>query len=200
MCPEGRIIVIENYEEWPSRWVIGEYLESYRIAVSAGFKLVVANVTNPYMESLLLKFNVPVLRFSGARLYDTNKTIVLDLWADKPLAPHEAQLACVYVIGGIMGDHPPRGRGRIMRLSYTNSAYRNLGPKQFSVDGVVKVLDMVINEGRDPLSIEVVDGLNIEIPSPWGSVTVSLPYAYPKGYVPSFIKKLLESGVAWDEV
>ncbi|MEM1758403.1 MAG: hypothetical protein QXJ65_03330, partial [Acidilobaceae archaeon] len=85
-----KVIVIENLEDKISRWVIEEYIESYRVALANGLDLVVSGIIPGELESILGRSGVRIER-EASRLYNRVDAILLDLWADKILEPDEAQ-------------------------------------------------------------------------------------------------------------
>ena len=197
------LIVIENYEGSPSRWLIAEYVESHRVATSKGLRVVVAGVSNPLLASTLEHHGVPHLKEQGSILCPTSCTIVTDLRAAKPLRSHEAVNSCCIVVGGILGDHPPRGRGQWLRLTYPDAAYRNLGDKQFSIDGAVKVV-LEILKGKELEDVKVLYPVTIKVNSLPSKPEIILPYAYPlkggKPWISSGLRDLLERGLMWESI
>ncbi|MEM0491644.1 MAG: hypothetical protein QXR02_04200 [Acidilobaceae archaeon] len=196
-----KVIVIENLEDKISRWVIEEYIESYRVALANGLDLVVSGIIPGELESILGRSGVRIER-EASRLYNRVDAILLDLWADKILEPDEAQAANIFIVGGIMGDYPPRGRTRLLYDKYSYATRRSLGSYQFSVDGAIKVLAKVIR-GYRVEDIEIVYPLVVKIRG-LTETEIILPYAYPvedgKPQVSESIVRLLEKGLAWDEL
>ncbi|MFH1849042.1 MAG: SAM-dependent methyltransferase [archaeon] len=66
-----------------------------------------------------------------------------------------------YIVGGVLGDDPPRERTKQELGPHFPSA-RNLGKKQFSTDTAVLVAGMILN-GTPLNKIRFADGLEIEI-------------------------------------
>ncbi|MEB3774594.1 MAG: hypothetical protein GSR86_06700 [Desulfurococcales archaeon] len=196
------LILIEHMEDRVSRWVLEEYLESSRVAEGAGMELIVTGVSSDYDYAVLSSRGVNVSREHSWELCDDPKTIVLDLWASRDLSPHEAMAGECFVIGGIMGDHPPRGRGRLLTMHFDWAAFRRLGPRQLSVDGAVKVLTM-LRGGVSLDRIEFVESPTFRIDTGLGSVEVLLPFSYPvrdgKPWISSGLLRLLARGLEWDE-
>ncbi len=198
-----RYIVVEHMEEKATRWIIEEYLEVIRIAHSLGVTPVFTNVADESLASLLERNGAKVEREPGWELFNTPYTIVLDLEAAKPLEPWELNTVDAVVIGGIMGDHPPRGRTRLISFMYTEAAKRNLGPHQFSVDGAARVVAEVF-KGKRLKDLKVQVGVSLMVKTVYGEAEVFLPFAYligddGKPLLPDGIKRLLERGIMWDE-
>ena len=70
---------------------------------------------------------------------------ILDPNAPKTLTPEEAQKFEYFIVGGILGDYPPRKRTKAeLTNKLKNAQVRNLGKKQFSTDNAVYVLKRII--------------------------------------------------------
>lgn len=197
------IIVVEHMEEYPSRWLVAEYAEAQRESVEAGFDFTVAGVRDPALQSLLSRSGVPWVWEHSWILHDSPKTIVLDLWADRDLDPSEAAGGEVFVIGGIMGDHPPRMRGALLSNRFDWAARRRLGPRQMSIHVAAwAVVRVWMGERVDELKL--CDSARVSVDAGLYTVEVELPFAYPCGgdgrpRVPGRIVELLARGVLWDE-
>lgn len=196
--------MVELLEEAPSRWLLEELWESYLFAGERGFRLVVAGASNPVLYAAVRAMGVPVSMERGFR-FNKPGCILLDLWSRRNLEPEEAAHATYMIVGGIMGDHPPRGRTYLLSSQvYTACARRNLGPEQLSIDGAVKTA-ILVAEGYSLGEIEFARGLEIELESPIKGVTasVSLPYAYPKiggrVLVSQRLLHLLSRGIVYEE-
>ncbi len=197
-------IVIENMEDGVSRWLIEEYLESIRVAREAGVEIVFTNIRDPSLKSILASEGALVYEVEGWRLFNRTDTIVLDPQAPRRLEPWEARMAYCIVVGGIMGDHPPRGRTLLISSMYTNSAKRNLGPNQLSIDGAVKVTLRIAKGARlDEIPLSKPPA-RLRVRTLMGEIQIELPYSYPlrEDGTPDIapgVVKLLERGIAWDE-
>ncbi len=195
-------VVIEHMEEGMSRWMLEEYREAVSVAGSKGFGVTIANLGRPELAALVERLGAEAMIWSASPLYNRAEAIVLDPWAPRRLEPWEASRACCIVVGGIMGDHPPRGRTRLLSMIYTNAAKRNLGRAQLSIDGAVKVALMVA-EGASLDEIELAVSPRLTIETPLGSLELELPYAYPvkdgEPWIAPGVKRLLEAGIMWDE-
>lgn len=198
-----RYMVVEHMEKTPTRWLIEEYLEVIKVAREAGLVPVFTGVTDPRLAPLLEKHGAEVRREPGWVEFNNPATIVLDLEADKPLEPWELEVVDAVVIGGIMGDHPPRGRTRLISFKYTGAAKRNLGPHQFSVDGAARVVVELL-KGKRLSDLKVKVGVGFTVNSVYGEIEVFLPFAYLVGsngepLLPEGVRRLLERGIMWDE-
>jgi len=200
------LIVIEHLEDGVSRWLLAEYREVIKVSREAGAEVVFTNVKDPILRPLLEREGAKVYAEEGWRLFNRSKAIVLDLEAEKTLEPWEDREACCLIVGGIMGDHPPRGRTRIISSYYTNAAKRNLGPHQLSVDGAVKVSLRILRGARLKEVGLVGPPVRLTIRGPFNNlIEVELPYVYPSrpDGLPDIAEELLnllEKGIMWDEI
>ncbi len=199
-----KIIVIEHQEEHPTRWLLAEYEESYREAERSGLKLLISNVRDPRLQSLLSSKGIPWIWEHSWQVFDIPGTIVLDMWAPRDLTPEEALVGRVFIIGGIMGDHPPRGRGRHLSWSFDWSSKRKIGDIQMSINTTAWALARII-EGYSIEELPLCSqGANVKISSGLMSFEIYLPYAYPcdesgKPLIPRRIMEILSRGVVWEE-
>ena len=197
-----RAFIIVNMEPYPSRWVIAEYTEASRVAREHGYRLIVAGAS-PQLRAILSRRSVEATGMNVYSLCRGRLAVTLDLWADRVLEPWEAASVNCILVGGIMGDHPPRGRGMLLSLENPWAPPRSLGPWQLSVDGTVKLTLQAIQRGVRPDMLEVVEGVSLEVDAGLGKVTVELPFAYPlrdgKPWISGELVRLLARGIAWDE-
>jgi len=194
-------VVVDNMEVRASKWAVEEYVESSHVAKSIGAEFYVSGIITPELEALLARRGVELLLDSRS-LCNRPDSILLDLWAEKTLDPLEVWGARCFVIGGIMGDHPPRGRTRLLYDKYPYAAKRNLGHLQFSVDGAVKMLAKIL-AGMHVNEAEIIYPVSLEVKGHLGTVIVELPYAYPaesgRPMIAEGVRRLLERGIMWDE-
>ncbi len=198
-----KIIVIEHMEPFMSRWILEEYKEAMNIASKSGLTMSITGVRDPVAEALLKRNNIPYTSIHSWEVCDRPGAIVLDLWADRDLKTWEASNASCFIIGGIMGDNPPRGRGVILRSMFDWASIRRLGPLQLSVDTTVRVISKIL-EGYEITDIKMSNSVRLIVKTPLGDVEVSLPFAYildERGnpLVSKGITELLSRGIMWDE-
>lgn len=178
--------IIEICEPLISRWMLLE-LEHASLIVGKS-KLAFTNVKEEYAE-LLSKYG-KVIKKSIIEIEDLHKElIILDPKAEHFLEPEEAKTSLL-LIGGIMGDHPPKGRTyELLTSRLKNCKARNLGKYQLSIDGAVYVA-FQISKGKRLDEIKLKRNMKIKIDS---FHEIILPYAYPtvKGK-PLFYEKLIE--------
>lgn len=200
------IIIIENLENGVSRWLLAEYREVIKISKREGVAVIFSNIKDPILGALLGKDGIEVIQEEGWRKFDLSHAIVLDPQAKKTLEPWEVKNACCVIIGGIMGDHPPRGRTSLISSYYINASKRNIGPYQFSVDGSVKVVLAMLKGLRLSDISTIGPPIRLYLKGPRDSeIEIELPYVYPTRSdgspdIPEEIVELLEHGLMWDEV
>jgi len=198
-----RYVLLEHMEEKPTRWLLAEYAEARDAARRAGMELVVTGAGDPVLQALLDREGIPWIPAHAWEVADRPGTIVLDMWAQQDLEPLEAGAACCFVVGGIMGDYPPRMRGILLSWAFDWASTRRMGREQMTIHTAVwAVGEIVSGVPVDQLPLGV--GGVVEVETPLGRVEVELPYAYPLGEdgrprVPERVARILSRGVLWDE-
>ncbi len=198
VCRVMFFVVIEHLESCINKWILLEY--KFVIDIFGRNRVLISNIRNRCHEETLKQLGVELVKESATEwLKHRDDVIVLDPRADRPLTVSDLQNAKYVVIGGIMGDHPPRGRTHTFITSKMNRAKpRNLGPYQLTIFGAAYILKE-IERGRNldeiPLKfgLEVRKNLDKDI-----SLTLYLPYAFPideKGTVvlpPNYLETIIE--------
>ncbi|MEM1873648.1 MAG: hypothetical protein QXS85_05140 [Acidilobaceae archaeon] len=195
-------IVVDNMETVASRWLRVELEEVARVARERGLAVILTGFVSPEVEAVAVKLGYEVERDAGR--FNRPDSILLDLWASEKLKPHEARTAKYLIVGGILGDHPPRGRTRLLYDRYCYAARRSLGEQQLSIDGAVKTA-LRVAEGVPLEEIKMVAPLEVEVARGKLRFTVTLPYAYPlrpdgSPDVSPKLVELLERGLTWEEL
>lgn len=166
----GLLFVIEHLESRLSRWVLIEY-EHASLMVGKD-NLAFTNVKKGFRA--LDKFG-KVYRESAVDLFDDERTIVLDPKADELLEPSDFSDTETVIVGGILGDHPPRGRTFSLITSRMKRAKaRSLGNRQFSIDGAV-YMALKVAQGIKLSDIPVADSLTLKC----DALEIHLPFSYP---------------------
>ncbi|HDI12220.1 MAG TPA: hypothetical protein ENF63_01355 [Candidatus Bathyarchaeota archaeon] len=181
------LFVIEHLEPEIGKWLYIEYMHTSEIAGKD--KLMFTNVKNSKDAELLSKLGT-VKHESFARIFAPEKIIILDPKASKKLRPEDFMGKEAVIIGGILGDYPPRGRTeKLVAAKLPTATIRNIGREQFSIDGAVYMAKLV-GEGRKLEEIPIMNGLTIKLNE---HAEIFLPYAYPlKGKRPVIHKDLIE--------
>lgn len=201
------LIVIEHLEDHLSRWIILEYRH---VRSMVGDRLV---ITNARLGGGCKRFRDAI---GGVRCYDEplgmlrgelysreDEILILDPKAKELLEPQETNAYRVVVVGGILGDHPPRGRtAQFLSRRFPKAAKRSLGPHQLSIDGAVYVY-LQVEHGVKPLDVPLVVKPKIKFAIMGFEYEVELPFAYPKVndkplLAPGLIE-LLKTGLAYEE-
>ncbi len=196
--------MIEHLEEYLSKWVLAEYRNARRIV---GGRLVITNAGRccDELRAVASCYSESIAELEGILYSSQDRLIVLDPQAEKPLEPSEARNAEAIVVGGILGDHPPRGRTRkLLSSKLPRALKRHLGPYQLSIDGAVYVASKII-EGRTLNEIPLKLNPRIEIDmGEYGTVEVELPFAYPivdgKPLIAAELLEHLTAGLGLEEL
>jgi ribosome biogenesis SPOUT family RNA methylase Rps3 len=201
---EGRgtkkvLIIIEHLEPVLGRWI---WLEYAHVSKMVGPKnLLFTHVGRRSEANQLRKIGnvsgksiVNLLRSRNAT------TIILDPRSSNLLSPSDFSERTSLVVGGILGDYPPRGRTKMAitdKIPYLPS--RNLGSRQFSVDGAVHIA-LEVCSGKPVSDIPTKTGIEITFNKHYSTF---LPFAYPlvggKPLLAPGLKEYLRKGVLKDE-
>ncbi|MEO3993472.1 MAG: SAM-dependent methyltransferase [Desulfurococcaceae archaeon TW002] len=171
---------MDNWEEFLSPWLLSEYSFVADLFKSS---LVFTNVTNERMLQVLntLAKATPknVREFLVVSGIPVSKVIILDPVAYEELSPEDLEEAEAVVIGGIMGDHPPKRRTHELITSKLPGAVaRNLGKEQLTIAGAAYVLKK-ISEGLTLRDLDIRFGLTIKLNILNSNLEIFLPYAFP---------------------
>ncbi|RLG78157.1 MAG: hypothetical protein DRO12_00380 [Thermoprotei archaeon] len=174
---QGITVIIEHLESCLNRWILSEY--SY-VARLFRRDLVFTNVKDPRHRRALSELGKVVEKSVTEVLSNRDDVLVLDPWADQPLRCEDLGKVRYVVIGGIMGDNPPKRRTSTHISSKMPRAFkRSLGPWQFTIAGAAYVLKEVIL-GKELELIEVTKGIRIPLRLGRGiEGEIELPYAFP---------------------
>jgi len=172
---EKPIIIIEHLEDVLGIWIFLEYRHSSLIYGKE--YLWFTNVPNKYhgiLERYGRVYEDSVLNMVGKSI-GVDEVLVLDLQAEEILTYNDLLRFKYIVVGGILGDHPPRGRTKEFITSrLRNVEARNIGDGQYSIDGSIYYVNYLwLNKSME--NYRFIDGL--EIDTLHGSIY--LPYRYP---------------------
>ncbi len=169
------VIAIEHLEEELSPWLLLEYRHSSLIV--GRDRLWFTNVPIR-LHSILSRYG-RVFSESILEIMEHSRILILDPRATRLLEPEDIEAVEVVVIGGIMGDHPPRGMTwEYLSRHAPRALKRSLGDGQYSIDGAVYVVEKVI-EGYTLDSIEYVDGIELKTIVDGIEYCIRLPFRYP---------------------
>jgi ribosome biogenesis SPOUT family RNA methylase Rps3 len=167
------IFVIEHLEPEIGKWLLFEYAHASEIVGKNRLKF--TNVKKKGDKAKLSRLGT-VHEGSASEIFSQEKVVILDPKAEKPLKPEDFAGKDAVIIGGILGEHPPKGRtSKLLTKRFPKAAVRNIGKIQFSIDGAVYVAKLVC-EGIPLEKIPVKKGLTLRLSE---YAEVYLPYAYP---------------------
>lgn len=169
-------IVIEHCEKELSPWIVLEYRHS-SLVYGRDF-LFFTNIP-PRLHKILGKygrvFSDSVIELIERGEIPSRETIILDPLAEKRLTYSDLVSAKYIVIGGILGDHPPKGRTRELITSRLRDVRSfNIGDGQFSIDGAVYYVNYVWDNGGET-GLKYIDGVTLS----FGVREIRLPFRYP---------------------
>jgi ribosome biogenesis SPOUT family RNA methylase Rps3 len=168
-------VIIEHLEPVLGRWI---WLEYKHVSKMVGREnLLLANIRNKKEAFKLRELGrVSPKSVVNSKKLASRNAIVLDPQSPVPLLPEDFAGDTCLIVGGILGDYPPKGRTRLAlteKLPHLPS--RNLGAYQFSVDGAVYV---ALNVALGRLITDIPIKLGAEISISEKHLTF-LPFAYP---------------------
>ncbi|MBC7130348.1 hypothetical protein H5T51_03890 [Candidatus Bathyarchaeota archaeon] len=165
--------VIEHLEHEIGKWLLFEYMHASEIV---GRKHLWFTNVKRADDAARLKPLGRVEARRAAEIFKPTKVLILDPKANMQLRPEDFNGKEAVIIGGILGDHPPKGRtSKLLTRAFPGAAARNLGKAQFSIDGAIYVAKLV-SEGISLERIPIKKGLTIKLDD---YSEVYLPYAYP---------------------
>jgi len=167
----GRV-VIEHLEDHYSLWLLYEYINASMLIGREN--IIYSNIKSRHVRNILSRYGL-VIDYRIGSIVDEENMIILDPSAPKTIERDDIKHNTYIIVGGILGADPPLGRTRrLLTERYKRARARNIGDRQFSIDGAVYVAYMLLN-GFDLSNIKYIDGLTIDS----GYSTVELPYRYP---------------------
>ncbi len=173
-------VVIEHLEPCVSPWLLVEY--EFTVKLFEGRNQVIfTNVRREEDRQVLEKLGA-VYEASLPQLINNlgvGKYIVLDPQAKEVLRPGDLSDAELVIIGGIMGDYPPKGRtAELITKKLPNPVPRNLGKEQLTIFGAAYIL-REISRGRKLEELDIRPGLKATLELAGFTLEVELPYAFP---------------------
>ena len=192
-------VIIEHLEPVLGEWIWLEYRHVSKMVGRDG--ILFTNVTDRREASKLREIG-EVQRDSIVNLIDpiNSPMIVLDPQALEQVSPTDFVHSTCLVVGGILGDHPPKGRTKqAITSKMRNSQSRNLGEHQFSVDGAV-YMALQVASGKQIAEIPIIDGIEVTINEHYTNL---LPFAYPlikeRPLLAPGLRQYLKRGIIRDE-
>ncbi len=164
-----RNIVIEHLEDHYSPWLIYEYIHAAQVSRC---RIIYTNIGDTRVARILSRYG-EVYSQHAWEVLPRESIMVLDPNAEETLSSREAG-AYNLLIGGILGDYPPRGRTRELLTEPLGLPARSIGEGQYSIDGAVYVACQ-LQMGMELREIRYIDGLTVK----GADHEVHLPYRYP---------------------
>lgn len=179
MIPGGcskPVVVIEHLEDGLSPWILLEYRH---LSSFYGLNCVVfTNIPEKY-HRILSRYGTPVkesiIEIVNSGVIKPGEVIILDPASPSELTYEILSRTKYVVVGGILGDHPPKKRTWELISSRLKSIESyNIGDGQYSIDGAVYyIYYMYSNKGME--GYKYVDGVSIRN----GDRIIHLPFRYP---------------------
>lgn len=121
-------------------------------------------------------FEKSIVELIKEGVVEAETTIVLDPRASQTLTYDDLSSSKYVVIGGILGDNPPRGRTQLLITNRMPPGVRsfNIGDGQYSIDGAVYFISYMWHH-RGLNGFTYVDGVSIS--TDYGEIF--LPFRYP---------------------
>lgn len=188
------VFVVEHLEPEIDMWLLLEYANA--IEIVGRNQLLFTNIKKRRDKLKLSKLGA-VEEKSASEIFHPGKTVVLDPKAKLQLKPQDFAGKEAIVIGGILGDHPPKMRtSKLLTKRFPRATLRNIGKAQFTIDGAVYVAKLV-SEGIPLENIPVKKGLSLKLKA---QAEIYLPYAYPLNNGKPVIGKALIDYICSEEI
>ncbi len=169
-------VVIEHLEEELRPWI---FLEYRHVSLIFGKEnTIYTNIPNKY-HRILNKYgyvySMSIIDIIKKGIIKPYEAIILDPWAEKELTIHDLDNIKYVIIGGILGDHPPRKRTpKLLSSKLPEVEKRNIGKGQYSIDGAAYYV-YYLYKNRTMNNYEYVDGVIINTVNGY----IKLPFRYP---------------------
>lgn len=157
--------IIEHLEDEVWDWCILEY--AHMSEVVGKKNLIFTNV--PEEEHPKISHLGEVRKESVKQMdLDLKRCCLMEMITDEKLTPNDKNNFDYLIFGGILGDHPPQGRTKILHDLCT---MRSLGREQMSTDTAVMVSHKIIGgtkiediQFQDTIELELNDGEDLILP------------------------------------
>lgn len=184
--------IIEHLEQFVSEWCLIEYENISNIVGKEN--LIITNLQKKDFKKL--KHLAEIHKESVLEMPLKN-VCLLEPKSKKILTPNDK--FSYYIFGGILGDHPKRGRtekyltSKLKTSKLVKPETRNLGDMQMSTDTAVLVAKTIAKDKIDFNKIKFIDKPEITLKEGKISESIILPYRYVnENSKPRISKKLLE--------
>ena len=185
--PGGTVYVVEHLEDEMGCWCTCEYMHMLDKLQGDASRLLITNmnatdskwISDATRERGYGKGEVECdPRPVAARGLNKAKVCLLDMRAEKPLAPEDANQFTHFLLGGILGDDPPQDRTKQLRDQ--GFELRHMNDRQMATNTAMIVADMILSDGKRLEDIDFVDDITLATGEPESGVdeTTYLPYRY----------------------
>ena len=169
------LVAIECLESEFSPWLLLEY--RHASIIYGKEHIMYTNVPRRY-HSILKRYGY-VREESVLDIFLGEEILILDPAADRIVSKSDLEDIEVVVVGGILGDHPPKGRTRkLLSERARGSKIRGLGSGQYSIDGAVYVFKYILEKGS-LRGLAYIDGLELRYSKDDIEIKINLPFRYP---------------------
>lgn len=170
------VIIIEHCEDAMSPWILLEYRHVSKIF---GKERVWFTNVNERYHRILSKYGSPfsesVIDMVLRGFIKAGEIAVLDPRSGEKLTYRDLIRYKFIIIGGILGDFPPRGRtSELITSRLPEVKSYNIGEGQYSIDGAAYYVYYMATHGGDQ-GFQYVDGVRIR----HGDLEIRLPFRYP---------------------
>jgi ribosome biogenesis SPOUT family RNA methylase Rps3 len=164
------IYIIEHLEPEIGTWCLFEYERISQIVGKENLWF-----TNIMQDAQKLA-HLGTVKQASVKTLALLHACVLDPEAPTLLTPENVKPYQYIIIGGILGDYPPKKRTTKELTQFVPSAKAyNIGKKQFSTDNAVYIVDQII-KGRKFKDIKTKYKISIPVDD---IASIDLPYCYP---------------------
>lgn len=184
--------IIEHLEPFISEWCMIEYENISSIVGKEN--LIITNLPGKDFKKLM---HLADLHEESVLTISLRNSCLLEPKSNRILTANDN--FDYFIFGGILGDHPERGRtekyltSKLKTSRLINPETRNLGIMQMSTDTAVLVTKIIAKDKIDFNKIKFIDKPAIELKSGIIKEEIILPYRYvEENSKPRISKKLLE--------
>lgn len=167
--------VIEHLEPKMYEWCILEYSHiSLRLGKENVIFTNVRKEDHHLIQEIGTVYEESIHDLAKKEGSEFSRLCLLDPKAEDDLIPLDINNFTHFVFGGILGDHPMKGRTE-KHFSTLKAEKRRLGDKQMSTDTAVIVCHKILDENQFFLNLEFQDGIEIQLDEGYSQV---FPYRY----------------------
>lgn len=164
------IYIIEHLEPELGPWCMFEYERISEIVGKDNLWFTNIPQSTKELEAL------GIVKKESVKTMHLQNTCVLDPEAKELLTPNNVKPYQYLIIGGILGDYPPKKRTTKELTQFVKGADAyHIGKKQFSTDNAVYIVNQIV-KGTPFTSIKTKYKISIKVDD---IASIDLPYCYP---------------------